>query len=223
MGHSSKPGMEREEEKRELARNAPAIGAAVGGALGASTAPVVAVATVNAVGFTSSGIAAGSTAASMMAAEAVAAGGGVAAGGTVATCQSIGALGALAAGPLVLAVALGGFLLTTIGIAIGKLVRAVLDPFHSASRRPNPCSDEDFGIGSGKWMLATEQGPGNVVFYLFDTKAAACRAFSEVPRILARILYDPAKNEMCAGGWNPFANQTIRRRVNESKERQLPP
>ena len=67
----------------------------------------------------------------VLAAEAVAAGGGVAAGGTVATCQSIGALGALAAGPLVLAVALGGFLLTTIGIAIGKLVRAVLDPFHT--------------------------------------------------------------------------------------------
>ena len=44
----------------------------------------------------------------------------------------------------------------------------------------------------------------------------------KVPRILARILYDPAKNETCAGGWNPFANQTIRRRVNESKERQLP-
>ncbi|KAJ1415992.1 hypothetical protein B484DRAFT_401285 [Ochromonadaceae sp. CCMP2298] len=63
-----------------------------GSAVAAGSVPLIAVATVQAVGFTSGGIAAGSTAAAMMAAEAVAAGGGVAAGGTVATLQAVGAV-----------------------------------------------------------------------------------------------------------------------------------
>ena len=50
-------------------------------------------AALSAVGFTTGGIAAGSTAAGMMSAAAVANGGGVAAGSTVAVLQSVGAVG----------------------------------------------------------------------------------------------------------------------------------
>jgi hypothetical protein len=55
--------------------------------------PFTATAAVSALGFGASGIVAGSTAAGMMAAEATAAGGMIATGGTVATLQSIGAVG----------------------------------------------------------------------------------------------------------------------------------
>uniref|UniRef100_A0A7S4NWR2 Uncharacterized protein n=2 Tax=Guillardia theta TaxID=55529 RepID=A0A7S4NWR2_GUITH len=76
-----------------------AAAAAAGGALGgAMLAPAAAVVGVQAIGFTSTGIVAGSTAASMMSASAVASGGGVASmasGGVVAALQSIGATGML--------------------------------------------------------------------------------------------------------------------------------
>ncbi|XP_027857058.1 histone H3.v1-like [Xiphophorus couchianus] len=69
-------------------------GSAVLGGIGAvALAPVV----LGAVGFTSAGIAAGSYAASMMSAAAIANGGGVAAGGLVAILQSAGAVGLSAA------------------------------------------------------------------------------------------------------------------------------
>ncbi|XP_062889760.1 interferon alpha-inducible protein 27-like protein 2A isoform X2 [Mobula hypostoma] len=65
--------------------------------LGAGTGAVAAVAALpavlGAVGFTSTGIAAGTIAAKMMSGAAVANGGGVAAGSTVAVLQSIGAAG----------------------------------------------------------------------------------------------------------------------------------
>ncbi|NXC29490.1 IFI27 protein, partial [Campylorhamphus procurvoides] len=65
-------------------------------------------------GFTSAGIAAGSIAAKMMSAAAIANGGGVAAGSTVAVLQSIGAAGFSFAAKLGLASA-GG----TLGAAAG--------------------------------------------------------------------------------------------------------
>ncbi|XP_017270400.1 interferon alpha-inducible protein 27-like protein 2 isoform X2 [Kryptolebias marmoratus] len=64
-------------------------GAAVGGVGAVMAAPLV----LGAIGFTSTGIAAGSFAASMMSAAAVANGGGVAAGSLVALLQSAGAAG----------------------------------------------------------------------------------------------------------------------------------
>eukprot|EP00922_Rhytidocystis_sp_ex-Travisia-forbesii_P047919 GHVS01071432.1.p1 GENE.GHVS01071432.1~~GHVS01071432.1.p1 ORF type:complete len:206 (+),score=28.62 GHVS01071432.1:193-810(+) len=73
---------------------------AVGGVVGGLTLGPVVVATVQAVGFTSSGILAGSSAAGMMASAALAGGGAVAAGSTVAALQSLGALG-VAGCPLV--------------------------------------------------------------------------------------------------------------------------
>ena len=73
-----------------------AAGLATGAAAGAANAPALAVAGVQAIGFGAGGIAAGSTAASVMSATAVANGGGVAAGSAVAAMQSIGATGTLA-------------------------------------------------------------------------------------------------------------------------------
>ena len=71
----------------------------------------MAVAAVNAVGFTSKGIVAGSTAAAMMSANAVAAGGAISSGGLVATLQSFGALGAVSG--------TAATLVTFSGLAIG--------------------------------------------------------------------------------------------------------
>lgn len=71
------------------------------GAMGLATAvaaPLAVTAAVGALGFGSSGVVAGSYAAGMMSAEAVASGGTIAAGGTVATLQSIGAAGLGVAG-----------------------------------------------------------------------------------------------------------------------------
>jgi hypothetical protein len=56
-------------------------------------APFAVVGTVGAMGFGTGGIVAGSAAAGMMSTAAIAAGGGVVVGGTVATLQTIGALG----------------------------------------------------------------------------------------------------------------------------------
>lgn len=63
--------------------------------VGAAAAPALVVLGVGVIGFGASGVAAGSTAAAMMSAEAAASGGIIAAGGTVATLQSIGTAGSL--------------------------------------------------------------------------------------------------------------------------------
>eukprot|EP00927_Polykrikos_kofoidii_P070776 TRINITY_DN67161_c0_g1_i1.p1 TRINITY_DN67161_c0_g1~~TRINITY_DN67161_c0_g1_i1.p1 ORF type:complete len:351 (+),score=18.43 TRINITY_DN67161_c0_g1_i1:68-1120(+) len=87
------------------------------GSLGAIMAPCAAVGVVGALGFGTGGIVAGSAAAGMMSAEAIAAGGGVAAGGLVATLQSVGAVGLCATAATGLAAA-GG----SVGIAAGGIV-----------------------------------------------------------------------------------------------------
>ncbi|XP_066495155.1 interferon alpha-inducible protein 27-like protein 2A [Tiliqua scincoides] len=71
--------------------------ALVGTVVGAGVACVGIPAVVAALGFTAGGIAAGSVAAKMMSASAIANGGGVAAGSIVAVLQSLGAAGLSAA------------------------------------------------------------------------------------------------------------------------------
>uniref|UniRef100_A0A8C9X0M4 Interferon alpha-inducible protein 27-like protein 2A n=1 Tax=Sander lucioperca TaxID=283035 RepID=A0A8C9X0M4_SANLU len=87
-----------------------------GGALGAAVATPVVLGVVGAIGFTSAGIAAGSYAASLMSAAAVANGGGVAAGSLVAICQAAGGLSgaATAAAASAGAAGVGG---TVLGLA----------------------------------------------------------------------------------------------------------
>ncbi|XP_077476837.1 uncharacterized protein LOC144089650 [Stigmatopora argus] len=70
-----------------------AVGIGVGAGVFAVGAVVAAPLVLGAVGFTSAGIAASSTAAGMMSSAAIANGGGVAAGGTVAVLQSAGMAG----------------------------------------------------------------------------------------------------------------------------------
>lgn len=81
-----------------------AVGAAVAGG-GILALPFV----LGAVGFTSAGIAAGSSASSIMASSAVAHGGGVLAGSAVAVCQSVATAG-LAASTQGLVVAAGSLI-----------------------------------------------------------------------------------------------------------------
>ncbi|XP_058675984.1 interferon alpha-inducible protein 27-like protein 2A [Ammospiza caudacuta] len=70
-----------------------AIGTVIAATVGAGLALVGVPVFLGALGFTGAGIAAGSIAAKMMSAAAIANGGGVAAGSTVAVLQSIGAAG----------------------------------------------------------------------------------------------------------------------------------
>ncbi|CAN8200623.1 unnamed protein product [Coccothraustes coccothraustes] len=73
--------------------NGSVIGTVIGATVGAGLALVGLPVCLGALGFTGAGIAAGSIAANMMSAAAIANGGGVAAGSTVAVLQSIGAAG----------------------------------------------------------------------------------------------------------------------------------
>lgn len=99
-------------------------GGGLSGIVGAVGTYAAAIPVVNAIGFTSAGIASGSSAAGLMSSYAIANGGGVAAGGLVATLQSIGAVGALGATGTVVVAGVGavvgvGLGLTALGIGYG--------------------------------------------------------------------------------------------------------
>ncbi|KAJ8333225.1 hypothetical protein SKAU_G00421210 [Synaphobranchus kaupii] len=84
------------------------VATTLGVVAGAGLAVVAVPAAVVGLGFTATGIAAGSTAAGMMSAAAIANGGAVAAGSTVAVLQSIGAVGAVSTATTVASSAVGG-------------------------------------------------------------------------------------------------------------------
>lgn len=104
------------------------------GVASAIVAPWAVTSAICMLGFGAEGIAAGSVAAGMMSAEAIASGGGVMAGGTVATLQSIGVLG-LGTGATL---AVGGT-----GAALGTGVVAAV-----ASRNNGTASDQAGGTAS---------------------------------------------------------------------------
>lgn len=82
--------------KKETTKNHTAAKAAVAAAAGGGTVVGGTSLAAAGMGYTATGISAGSYAAAIMSAEAVASGGGVAAGGFTATMQSIGAVGVMA-------------------------------------------------------------------------------------------------------------------------------
>ena len=68
------------------------------------------------------------------------------------------------------------------------------------------------GVKEGKWMVLTEEGPGNVVFYPFDCEEHAWNFFNHGCQVwLARVIFDASGHERNAAGWNGWANDTIRR------------
>eukprot|EP00798_Chlamydomonas_sp_ICE-L_P025043 gene25043-10691_t len=179
----------------------PAIRIGTGAAAGAVVGVIGTQAVVTGLGFTSTGIAAGSIAAGMMSAEAVVAGGGVLAGGTVATLQSLGAVGVLASS-LLLSVAIVG---AGVGVGVSLLVKGHIEPL------PLPIAR---GVKHGKWMVLTEEGIGNVCYYPLDSEVGL-EYFHHVRKhrpMLAVILFHPDGHELRCGGWNWFALQTIRQR-----------
>ncbi|XP_041335392.1 interferon alpha-inducible protein 27-like protein 2A [Pyrgilauda ruficollis] len=97
--------------------NRSVIGGVIGATVGAGLALVGLPVCLGALGFTGAGIAAGSVAAKMMSAAAIANGGGVAAGSTVAVLQSIGAAGLSVGAKAGLTAVLGAA-----GAASGELV-----------------------------------------------------------------------------------------------------
>ncbi|XP_061216581.1 interferon alpha-inducible protein 27-like protein 2A [Neopsephotus bourkii] len=93
---------------------------------------------VGALGFTPAGIAAGSIAAKMMSAAAIANGGGVAAGSTVAVLQSIGAAGLPLAAKIGLTTTLG-----PLGAAVGAMFSKGKKPPGDDSQNSSDDDDED--------------------------------------------------------------------------------
>ena len=135
---------------------AMAVGGAVGGAAGASLAVPVTLGIVNSLGFTSAGIAAGSTAAAMMSAEAVAAGGAILAGGQVATLQAVGAAGLMAGGPAFVAatVLLPAVACAAVGVGIGAAISRIRSRENRASGLEG---GSQTGLVPGECMLAAEE------------------------------------------------------------------
>ena len=196
---------------------AAGTGAVVGGAGAVAAVPAV----VTSMGFGSGGIAAGSTAAVMMSEAAIASGGGVAARSTVATLQSIGAAG-LSAGPAacvaVAGAAAGAVLLGGLGFSLHKAVHDAYAPSPKRFEYPELISTPRAveGAQRGKWMVLTEEGWGNVVFYMCESEAQAYRFFYNLRVSRPKVLFDPSGEEKESGGWNQYALPTIRSQYGNS-------
>eukprot|EP00929_Paragymnodinium_shiwhaense_P119534 TRINITY_DN91441_c0_g1_i1.p1 TRINITY_DN91441_c0_g1~~TRINITY_DN91441_c0_g1_i1.p1 ORF type:complete len:381 (-),score=43.45 TRINITY_DN91441_c0_g1_i1:204-1346(-) len=166
--------------------------ALVGGAALAIAAPYAVMGVVGWLGFSSGGIVAGSTAAGMMSAEAVASGGTVAAGGLVATLQSVGAAGLGTAGTAG-AVSVGGVAGAAIGVAA------------------NSWSDSARVGGAGRWTVMTEEwwGKGVATYIFVDERCA--RDFFDEKWACGRILVNPLGQEVMSGVFVSETNGALRR------------
>lgn len=163
----------------------PLVAAAAATTL-AVAAPAIVTGIVSAIGFETSGIAAGSTAAAMMSAEAVASGGGVAAGGLVATLQSIGAAGLGTAGVSAAASA---------GAAVGASAGTAISATALALRPGHRLKGERSG---GKWFVVTsERAPAKKVYEFMS--ASAAKTFFDSRRWCTRILVNPTGQEEASG------------------------
>lgn len=178
-----------------LVRNGVKLTAGVSlGVVAAIAAPFAVMGVVSALGFSSGGIVAGSTAAGMMSAEAAASGGAIAAGGTVATLQSIGAAGLGVAGTTGSAAvgAVGGTLLGSAGGAVAQKIEQKMS--HSIT----PVAAETT-IADGKWYVIAEEwfGKGCEVYVLVGQEAAY--RFFEGKCWCTRILVNPFGQEVAKG------------------------
>ncbi|KAJ8333219.1 hypothetical protein SKAU_G00421150 [Synaphobranchus kaupii] len=115
---------------RKTRRILTGVGTAVGIVAGAGLAVVAVPVAVVGLGFTAAGITAGSTAAGMMSAAAIANGGAVAAGSAVAVLQSLGAVGLSATAAAVVS-SVGA----TIGGAIGNIASRFVSPFQPRQKK----------------------------------------------------------------------------------------
>lgn len=149
----------------------------------------------NLIGFTTSGIAGGSTAASMMSAAAVANGGGVASGSVVAVMQSIGAVG------LATPVGLG---LVAGGAAIGSAAFLLNSKLSTPSQEPKPdtvANAEAEAEEKGLWVLvemSTESGKPKVRTFDDDYKARNAYLNSSAS---SKALFDPEQKIVLQLGW----------------------
>jgi len=110
----------------------------IGGSLAVASilaAPFAVMGVIGAMGFGTTGIAGGSVAAGMMSAEAISAGGAIAAGGTVATLQSIGAVGLGVAG-------------TAASMSAGAVVGASVWGIAATSARKGPSTKGESNIAT---------------------------------------------------------------------------
>ena len=195
-------------QNEEKSEDQPMSSACLHGAgIGAVATPVIVSSAVYAAGFTSSGIAAGSTAAALMSAEALAAGGAIASGGLVATGQSIGASGLVASGMLAPAIGLG----IVVGGAIGFASLSAYRYWQQKTTNDIKALDYQSGYDSivmdGRWVLVTQEGWGNVRVYFFADESSARTEFENART--ARILFNPAMEEQASDGFN-YAFYAIR-------------
>ncbi|GLD94312.1 hypothetical protein PINS_up002923 [Pythium insidiosum] len=153
----------REKDVAAAAVTGAGVGAGAGLGLWAIAGPAA-----NAIGFGAGGIAAGSTAASMMSAAAVANGGGVAAGSTVAILQSIGAVG------LATPVGLG---LVAMGAVVGFITAGI------ASKAQNPKPNKGpFVNDEATWVLLEwEGGSKKPKMTKFESETIARSAYNISP------------------------------------------
>eukprot|EP00929_Paragymnodinium_shiwhaense_P004996 TRINITY_DN106343_c0_g1_i1.p1 TRINITY_DN106343_c0_g1~~TRINITY_DN106343_c0_g1_i1.p1 ORF type:complete len:543 (+),score=37.88 TRINITY_DN106343_c0_g1_i1:51-1679(+) len=61
---------------------------------------------------------------------------------------------------------------------------------------------------SGKWVVVSEEGLGNIKIYPADTEEHARNIFDSFG-FTSRVLFDPARREVNRGGWNWLAQRTI--------------
>eukprot|EP00404_Azadinium_spinosum_P061272 CAMPEP_0180702368 /NCGR_PEP_ID=MMETSP1038_2-20121128/6083_1 /TAXON_ID=632150 /ORGANISM="Azadinium spinosum, Strain 3D9" /LENGTH=273 /DNA_ID=CAMNT_0022734125 /DNA_START=422 /DNA_END=1240 /DNA_ORIENTATION=- len=185
-----------------LIRSGTSLGVAAGvGVIVAVAAPLVVTGVVGALGFEVGGVVAGSAAASMMSAEAVASGGAVAAGGLVATLQSIGAAG-LGVGGTVAAAGTGA----TVGSAVGG---------GAASAVARSSGVAASGIGGfdarGTWTVVVEEWFGKGCrTHQFQSAQLACDFFDDKWRC-ARILVNPIGTEVAHGIFLANVNGALER------------
>lgn len=142
-------------------------------------------------------------------------GGAVAAGSTVAVLQSIGAAGLGSA--LVPIVAVGALLCAGIAGAVFAVKSSAVSPAtprvdHFLRAKQQQSGDDPIALG--RWVVAREEGWGNVLVYFFACEKDARDAFRN--SLTDCVLFNPAIQEVEGRGRR---QDNIRRVVNDNMRR----